>query len=247
MNLFFNKKPKTTPKDAIILLRENVSMLVKRETHLKVKYDTEEKNARANVTRNKRAAVLSLKRMRMLREEMERLGGSRMSLEAQVMAIEGANVNLETMKAMKKGTEAMKSIHKDLDIDKVDQTMDDIRDQMDLANEVSEAISRPEMFGVDLNDDELNAELEELEQEELDKQLLRAEKAPIALPSTAGVPAQAANLTAHRNQLLQASSTPVSLPNAPTTTVSQAPQQQLATTESEDELEELSKQMRIAS
>jgi Snf7 len=31
----------------------------------------------------------------------------------------------------------------DRDINKVDATMDDIRDQMDIANEISDAISRP--------------------------------------------------------------------------------------------------------
>lgn len=40
------------------------------------------------------------------------------------------------------------------DIDKVDATMDDIRDQMDVANEISEAISRPVNVGDEL--DEVN-------------------------------------------------------------------------------------------
>lgn len=40
------------------------------------------------------------------------------------------------------------------DIDKVDATMDDIRDQMDVANEISEAISRPVGMGEEL--DEVN-------------------------------------------------------------------------------------------
>lgn len=34
-----------------------------------------------------------------------------MTIETQVLAIEGANVNLETMNAMKAGAEAMKTIH----------------------------------------------------------------------------------------------------------------------------------------
>lgn len=38
------------------------------------------------------------------------------------------------------------------DIDKVDATMDDIRDQMDVANEISEAISRPVGMGEDLDE-----------------------------------------------------------------------------------------------
>lgn len=50
--------------------------------------------------------------------------------------------------------------------------MDDIRDQMDLANEISEAISQPVGFGNEFDEDELNQELEDLEQEELDAKLL---------------------------------------------------------------------------
>jgi charged multivesicular body protein 4 len=50
--------------------------------------------------------------------------------------------------------------------------MDDIREQMDLANEISEAISQPVGFGTEYDEDELNQELEDLEQEELDAKLL---------------------------------------------------------------------------
>ncbi|KAJ2370976.1 ESCRT-III subunit protein snf7, partial [Coemansia sp. RSA 2607] len=133
------------------------------------------------------AALMALKRRKMLEGQLEKLSGSRLTLEAQVMTIEGANVNLEMMKAMEKGKDAMKQIHKDLDIDKVDTTMDEIREQMDLANGISEAISQPQLFGAEIDEDELTAELEGLEQEELDKQLLNAESAPVALPH---VPAQ---------------------------------------------------------
>jgi charged multivesicular body protein 4A/B len=50
--------------------------------------------------------------------------------------------------------------------------MDDIREQMDLANEISDAISQPVNFGVDFDEEELTLELEALEQEELDGKLL---------------------------------------------------------------------------
>lgn len=50
--------------------------------------------------------------------------------------------------------------------------MDDIREQMDLANEISDAISQPLNFGAEMDEDELNQELELLEQEQLDSQLL---------------------------------------------------------------------------
>lgn len=72
--------------------------------------------------------------------------------------------------------------------------MDEIREQMDLASEISEAISQPVGFGLDLDEvregiglvymdqEELNNELEALEQEELDSKLLEV-GAPSGLPS----------------------------------------------------------------
>ncbi|KAG7233949.1 hypothetical protein INR49_006297 [Caranx melampygus] len=50
--------------------------------------------------------------------------------------------------------------------------MADINEQQELAQEISDVISRPVGFGEDYDEDELMAELEELEQEELDKNLL---------------------------------------------------------------------------
>jgi charged multivesicular body protein 4 len=38
------------------------------------------------------------------------------------------------------------------DINQVDTTMDDIREQMDLANEISEAIGNPVGFGLDMDE-----------------------------------------------------------------------------------------------
>ncbi|KAJ2751797.1 ESCRT-III subunit protein snf7 [Coemansia pectinata] len=183
MNLFFaKKKEKTTPKDAIINLRETLTMLEKRELHIQGKIDHELKIARTNATSNRRVALLALKRKKLYDNQLEKMSGTRMTIEAQAMSIEAANVNLETMKAMERGAEAMKHIHKDLNIDKVDQTMEDIREQMDLANEVSDAISQPQLFGAEMDEDELEAELEELEQEELDKQLLNSGRVPVSLP-----------------------------------------------------------------
>lgn len=47
--------------------------------------------------------------------------------------------------------------------------MDDIAEQHDIANEISNAISNPVGFGEDIDEDELNKELELLEEEELEK------------------------------------------------------------------------------
>jgi charged multivesicular body protein 4A/B len=49
--------------------------------------------------------------------------------------------------------------------------MDEIRDQMAVSNEISEAIARPAL-GTEIDEDELREELEQLEQEELDNKLV---------------------------------------------------------------------------
>jgi hypothetical protein len=57
------------------------------------------------------AALMALKRKKQFEGQIEKISGSRLTIETQVMAIENANVNLETMKAMRAGAEAMKGIH----------------------------------------------------------------------------------------------------------------------------------------
>ncbi|XP_008632570.1 PREDICTED: charged multivesicular body protein 4b [Corvus brachyrhynchos] len=78
---------------------------------------------------------------------------------------------------------AMKAAHDNMDIDKVDELMQDIAEQQELADEISTAISKPVGFGEEFDEDELMAELEELEQEELDKNLLE-----ISGPETVPLP-----------------------------------------------------------
>lgn len=46
-----------------------------------------------------------------------------MTLESEIYSIEAANINKETLDAMKNASSAMKQIHGGLTIDKVDQTM----------------------------------------------------------------------------------------------------------------------------
>ncbi|KAF9110780.1 hypothetical protein BGX27_005891 [Mortierella sp. AM989] len=184
MNLFFGQKAKVTPKDSIVELRNTLQMLEKRETFLQTKIDNELKIAKANATKNRRAALMALKRKKQYEGQIEKISGSRLTIETQVMAIENANVNLETMKAMRAGAKAMEGIHGAMDIAKVDQTMEEIRDQMEIAEEISNVISQPIGFGVDMDEDELAAELDELEQEELDKKLMETERPPqMGLPS----------------------------------------------------------------
>jgi len=70
-------------------------------------------------------------------------------------------------------------------MDKVDAEMAAIQEQRELANEIAEAISNPMNAGFDLDEDELKAELEELEQDQLNERLSGADHVPVHLPPTA--------------------------------------------------------------
>ena len=130
MNLFGKAKPKTTPKDAIVKLRDTLETLEKREKFLQTKIDNEISIAKANATKNKRGrslftshmitthpfslhavALMALKRKKNYENEIKKLEGARMTLEAQMLNIESANTNLNVLETMKEGANAMKSIH----------------------------------------------------------------------------------------------------------------------------------------
>jgi len=183
MSYFSGKKDtRESARDAIVGLRQQLLLLEKKEEFLQKKIDDEEKKARANATSNKRLALAALRQKKAHENELDRIAGTRLTLETQVNAIESANLNAETMLAMKKGADALKGIHSSLKVEKVDQTMDSIREQMDLTNEISDAISNPVGMGNMVDEDELKAELEALEQEELDDRLRGAERAPVHAP-----------------------------------------------------------------
>lgn len=151
-SLFGGGGSRTAPRDAIVGLRENLLMLDKKEQHLTRKMEEQQEKARTLVASNRKAAAQALRQKKVFETELERLYGTRMTLETQVAAIESANMNFETMQAMKRGSDALKQIHGSLNIDKVDATMDSIREQMDLTNEISEAISNPVGIGQDVDE-----------------------------------------------------------------------------------------------
>lgn len=61
--------------------------------------------------------------------------------------------------------------------------MDSIREQMELTNEISEAISNPLNMGIENDEEALKAELAELEAEKLDEVLMGANSVPQHAPA----------------------------------------------------------------
>ncbi|KAL5246635.1 hypothetical protein ACHWQZ_G018748 [Mnemiopsis leidyi] len=193
---WFGKKKEATPStaDAISKLQETETMLQKKSDFLEAKITQEMKTAKAAGMKNKRVALNALKRKRRYEEQLNKIDGTLCTIEFQREALENANTNTEVLRNMGYAAKALEGAHKQVgDVDKVHDLMDDIAEQQDLANEISAAISSPMGFGNDVDEDELLAELEGMEQEEMDRQFLDMPSA--ALPDLPSVPTSAPTKT----------------------------------------------------
>ncbi|CEN60069.1 Snf7-domain-containing protein [Aspergillus pseudodeflectus] len=182
------QKRKDAPKNAILMLREQLTMLQKREKHLETQMLEQEAVAKKNVTSNKNAALAALRRKKVHEKNLEQTQAQIAQLEQQVYSIEAANINYETLNAMKAAGAAMERIHNGMTIEKVDEAMEKLRDQQELNNEIAEAITRPAL-GDQVDEDDLEQELEGLEQEAMDERMLNTGTVPVAdqlnrLPAT---------------------------------------------------------------
>lgn len=171
-----------TAGEAIQKLRETEEMLIKKQDFLEKKIQDELKVAKQNGTKNKRVALGALKRKKRYEKQLQQIDGTLSTIEMQREALESANTNTNVLQTMGDAAKALKRAHQDMDVDKVHDMMDDIADQQDVAREISEAISNPVAFGQDVDEDDLLAELEELEQEALDERLLETGGADAELP-----------------------------------------------------------------
>jgi len=168
---FFSKKKKTAasppaPIDsnaAIIKLRQNLDLQDKREAHLKLKMAKLAAEAKEKMAKgDKRGAVYAMKKRKMHDAELAKIENVKMTLETQAISLEGAAQNMQTMDAMKSGNSTLKSIRKAFGIDKVDELLDDVRDEMEAHQEVDHAFSQPIDPFMMADEDELMAELNAL-------------------------------------------------------------------------------------
>ncbi|KAK0390306.1 hypothetical protein QR680_019292 [Steinernema hermaphroditum] len=189
-NIFGNKKqpPAPTTQEAIQQLRETEEMLVKKQEFLEQKIGAEVATAKKHGTNNKRLALHALKRKKQYEKQLNHIDGTLTTIEFQRQTLENASTNAEVLNVMGAAAKAMKAAHNEMDIDEVHDLMEDIAEQQEISNEIAEAISNPAGFGSEFDEDELLRELEELEQEELDKRLLDVKPVPVEVDNLPEAP-----------------------------------------------------------
>ncbi|KRG03991.1 charged multivesicular body protein 4b isoform X1 [Drosophila mojavensis] len=177
------KEVAPTTGEAIQKLRETENMLIKKQEFLESKIEEELNTARKNASKNKRELALqALKKKKRLEKQLQQIDGTLSTIEMQREALESANTNTAVLTTMKNAADALKSAHQNMDVDKVHDMMDDIAEQQDVAREISDAISNPVAFGADLDDEDLERELDELEQENFDKEIIGIPEPTPTLP-----------------------------------------------------------------
>jgi charged multivesicular body protein 4 len=113
-----------------------------------------------------------MKRKKLYEAEADKIQNVKMTLETQVINLESAAQNAQTFKAMEAGSKTMKKIRTDVGIEQVDDIMDEIKEEMELAQEINTAIAQP-VDPLLADEDELLAELNELETSDLEAELLK--------------------------------------------------------------------------
>ena len=129
------------------------------------------------------AALQCLKRKKMYEAQADQLANQQLRIHDQKIMLEGAKATTETVSAMRSGAQAMKKLQKETNIDDVDKTMEEITEQTENLRQINDALGQPIGFATEIDEDDLDAELQELEAEELDRQLME----PAVPPTTARV------------------------------------------------------------
>ncbi|XP_015784250.1 charged multivesicular body protein 4b [Tetranychus urticae] len=172
------QEQKVTTSVAIQKLRDTEEMLKKRQEHIDNLIKEQETIIRANGTKNKKVALAALKKKKRLEKQAETVENTLTTLDLQRESLENAHTNTEIVKNMSLAAKALKTVHSSMDVDKVEDLMEDVREQQQLSEEILNVITDRSMFGPAVDEDELLKELETMEQEELDKQLLDAGSLP---------------------------------------------------------------------
>mmetsp|Transcript_19481 Transcript_19481/g.37704 ORF Transcript_19481/g.37704 Transcript_19481/m.37704 type:complete len:237 (-) Transcript_19481:266-976(-) len=170
------KKPDISAR--IKELKSAHEMLDKQEKNLEKQMAEATKMAlKKSRQKNKKGALFHLKRKKMLEKRLNQLYGQRENVERLVNAMETVTFQKANIEKMKGAQQALKAGIEELDVDEVTEVMDDINENIAMADEIGEAMS--ETVGADVDEEDLEAELAELENEAMDEEMLKEPELPV--------------------------------------------------------------------
>lgn len=142
-----------------------------------------EKSRKFYLEKNKKSAIYNLKLKKMYEREKEKLDSINFNIESQIFSIESMGLIIETAETLKDTSIHMKSINSNLDIDKIESTMEELQENKDIGEELQNIFS--ESINMVFDEEDLLNELKELDDEEETKDI-HVEK--ISIPNKVNVP-----------------------------------------------------------
>ena len=156
-----NKETSTNP-NIIFSLREQIEMIEKRkelfqqkQTQLTLEATNKSKSG------DKKGALLLLNKRKLNETEIEKMTSNQLLLEKQLFTLEGATMNKEVIDTLKIGTDAIKNINKDININVIEEIIDDMQESQDISTQIQTLMNEP--LQKIYEDEELLADLKELE------------------------------------------------------------------------------------
>lgn len=180
MDRIFGKKKQTAPAPGLEStsagLGGRVDGMDKKiaglEQELRV-YKDKIKKARSPAAKKnvQKRALEVLKRKKMYEKQRDMVAGQQFNIDQASFGIESAKANVQTITAMKGANQELKrTMKKDLNIDDVEDLADDMAELMEDFNEINEALGRNFSTPDDIDEADLDAELELLEDEMFDEE-----------------------------------------------------------------------------
>lgn len=137
-----------------------IDLLEKRESALEKRMEAELMKAKQfYAKKNTQGALQCMKRKKMYEEQLLNISAQKQNLETLKFTIQNQTMNQEVLKAQVAAKDELKQSNKKMNADKIEDNMDELMEEMDKANQVSEALRQP----IDNNfvdEDELMNELE---------------------------------------------------------------------------------------
>lgn len=194
MNFLFGKKKEDVPapnqpSDAVTKMREQEQAMEKRMAFLQKKIDDEVLAAKTKAKAgDRRAAMMALKKKKTYEQQQAQLADQQFNLSNQVQMIESAQMMKAQVEALNLGRDQMKAMQKEIDVDQVDELMDELRDVADDMEDIQSAMQQPFGAGLEIDEDELGAELDALEEDLLDERLVSLDQPTGPLPAAPDAP-----------------------------------------------------------
>jgi len=159
--------PPLSPQESIRGIEKVLELLEQAEDTKEHRSNDELAKARAlDRAGNRRAARAALKRHRFYQGQLDTLSGMKSRLEDQKFKLENMRLGVAIYKTMEEMGVSIKQLQVDITPEKIDGLMDDIQENMNAADDVTEAISKPMRDAGGLSDADLDEELDRLRQQD---------------------------------------------------------------------------------